>query len=309
MSAVRYSIVVPVYRSEKTLRELYERINDTFARVGDEYELILVEDCGGDASWQVMQSLRRSDKRVKIIRLSRNFGQHNALMCGFAFASGQFIITMDDDLQNPPEEIEKLIKAIVDSDYDVVYGVPDQKRQSAFRNLASSLYSLFNSVTFRNVAGLRISNFRIIRKSVVEQILTVSTPNPIVGHLILKVTQGVGAVTVAHHKRIVGGTTYSMRKLVNHFLNGVLYNSTLPLQLVLAMGLACLVISSILGLYCLVASLAGSGSVSGFTLLALMILFFAGVIMLSLGVVGEYLLKIIQEVGGHPQYVIKDKEV
>jgi len=309
MSGLLYSIVVPVYKSEKTLQELYKRIDNAFAHLDADFELILVEDCGRDKSWQVMQSLHRSDNRVKIIRLTKNFGQHNALMCGFSFATGEYVITLDDDLQNPPEEIEKLISAIKESDYDVVYGVAEQQRQNVIRKFGSKIYSRFNSMIFRNITGLRISNFRIVRKSIVEQILKINTPNPIVGHLILRVTEHVGTVNVFHHKRLSGGTTYSTGKLVKHFLHGVLYNSTLPLKLVLIMGIACLFISVILSFYFLILYLSGSISVSGFTTLVLLILFFSGVIMFSVGIIGEYLLRIVQEVGQPPQFVIKDKEI
>lgn len=309
MSGPLYSIIVPVYRSEKTLRELYERVANVFSDVDGEFELIMVEDCGGDHSWLVMQSLRREDERVRVIRLTRNFGQHNALMCGFSFARGQFVITMDDDLQNPPEEIPKLIGSIVNSDFDVVYGIPEQKRQNAVRKLGSMIYARFNSIIFSNVAKLRISNFRILRKSVVDQIVGAKTPNPIVGHLVLAVTERVGHVTTKQNERAIGRTTYSTSKLVRFFLNGILYNSTLPLRLVSVMGVASLLFCSILAIYYLLLYLSGSIGVSGFTTLVLLMLFFFGVIMLSMGIIGEYLLRIIQEVGGRPQYVIMDKDV
>jgi len=309
MSPPEYSIVVPVYKSERTLPELYDRVNRAMESLGTNYELILVEDCGGDQSWQVMQSLRRKDSRVKIARLTRNFGQHNALMCGFSLATGTFVITMDDDLQNPPEEIPRLIETIKDSDFDVVYGVPAEKRHSLARRLASRAYSSLNTVMFRKVAGLRISNFRIIRKPVVEQILQFHTPNPVVGHLLLKVSEQIGSVRVEHHERLHGSTTYSSAKLVRHFLHGVFYNSTLPLKFVSGLGVVCLLISAILAIYYLTLYLTGSITVSGFTTLVLLVLFFSGITMFSIGIIGEYLLRIIQEVGRPPQYVIRDKEV
>jgi len=309
MAATEYSIVVPVYRSERTLSGLYERVDRAMAALGANYELILVEDCGGDGSWRMMQSLHRADSRVKIARLTRNFGQHNALMPGFSLATGDYIITMDDDLQNPPEEICRLIDTIRGSDFDVVYGVPVERRQNLIRRLSSLAYSFLNTVMFRKVTGLRISNFRIIRKPIVEQILQFQTPNPIVGHLLLKVTERVGVVRVEHHERLQGSTSYSTAKLARHFLHGVLYNSTLPLKLVSGLGVACLLVSVILAIYYLTLYLTGSISVSGFTTVVLLVLFFSGVTMFSIGIVGEYLLRIIQEVGGQPQYVIRDKEV
>jgi dolichol-phosphate mannosyltransferase/undecaprenyl-phosphate 4-deoxy-4-formamido-L-arabinose transferase len=309
MAEALYSIVVPVYRSEKSLRELYDRIDKTFETIDGDYELILVEDCGGDNSWQVMKSLRRLNEKVKIITLTKNFGQHNALMCGFSIASGQYVITMDDDLQNPPEEIPKLISAITNSDLDVVYGIPQRKKQSLLRNVGSFAFFRLVSSIFGQISKLKVSNFRIIRKYVVDHILQIYTPNPLVGLLILKVTEKIGTVTVEHHERLRGKTTYSMAKLLRHFLHGILYNSTLPLKAVFVLGIACLCLCVTLGTYYLIAYLKGVITVSGWTTLVLLMLFFSGVIMFSMGIVGEYLLRIIQEVYRIPQYVIKDKEV
>jgi dolichol-phosphate mannosyltransferase/undecaprenyl-phosphate 4-deoxy-4-formamido-L-arabinose transferase len=256
-----------------------------------------------------MKSLRRLNEKVKIITLTKNFGQHNALMCGFSIASGQYVITMDDDLQNPPEEIPKLISAITNSDLDVVYGIPQRKKQSLLRNVGSFAFFRLVSSIFRQIPKLKVTNFRIIRKYVVDHILQIYTPNPLVGLLILKVTEKIGTVTVEHHERLRGKTTYSMAKLLRHFLHGILYNSTLPLKAVFVLGIACLCLCVTLGTYYLIAYLKGVITVSGWTTLVLLMLFFSGVIMFSMGIVGEYLLRIIQEVYRIPQYVIKDKEV
>jgi dolichol-phosphate mannosyltransferase/undecaprenyl-phosphate 4-deoxy-4-formamido-L-arabinose transferase len=309
MPETLYSIVVPVYKSESSLRELHDRVDKTFEKFDGDYELILVEDCGGDDSWQVMKSLRQLNNKVKIVTLTKNFGQHNALMCGFSFASGQYVITMDDDLQNPPEEIPKLINAIVGSDLDVVCGIPERKKQSLLRNAGSIAFLHLVSVIFKRVPHLKVSSFRIIRKFVVDQILQIYTPNPLVGLLTLKVTEKIGTVTVGHHKRLHGKTTYSTAKLLKHFLHGILYNSMLPLKAVFALGILCLCLSVALGMYYLIASLKGAIAVSGWTTLVLLILFFSGITMFSIGIVGEYLLRIIQEVYRVPQYVVKDKEV
>ena len=125
------SVVIPVYKADDCLEELYRRLSSVLLSISGDYEIIFVEDCGGDNSWEVMQTLRKTDGRVKIIRLTKNFGQHNALMCGLSLATGQYVVTMDDDLQNPPEEIEKLINAILGSDYDVQY---EERELSAFES-------------------------------------------------------------------------------------------------------------------------------------------------------------------------------
>jgi len=309
MAKPLYSIVVPVYKSEHCLRELYNRIDKTFENIDGDYELILVEDCGGDNSWQVMKSLRELDNRVKIIKLTRNFGQHNALMCGFSFASGRYVITMDDDLQNPPEEIPKLIDAITNSDFDVVCGMPKKRKHSLFRNIGSHAYLSLVSLIFKQIPYLKMSNFRIIRKYVIDNVLQIYTPNPTVGILMLKITEKVGGVTVDHHERFCGKSTYSRAKLFRHSMHGILYNSTLPLKVVFFLGIVCLCLSAALGMYYLIAYLKGAITVSGWTTLVLLMLSSSGIIMFSVGIIGEYLLRIIQEVYRIPQYVIKDKEI
>ncbi|MBW2173155.1 MAG: glycosyltransferase family 2 protein [Deltaproteobacteria bacterium] len=309
MNNALYSIVVPVYKSQGSLRELYERIDKTFEHVDGDYELILVEDCGGDDSWEAMRSLRKRDNRVKIIRLTRNFGQHNALMCGFSFASGDYVITMDDDLQNPPEEIPKLIDAIKGSDLDVVYGKPAGRRHSLVRNAGSSAYFWLISVIFKRDPGFQMSNFRIIRKHVVKHLLQIPTPNPAVGLLILNITERIGSVTVEHQERLHGKTTYTAAKLIRHSLHGILYHSTLPLKGVFLFGMFSVCLAFVLGAYYLTLFLGGRITVPGWMTLVLLVLFFSGIIMFSLGITGEYLLRITQEVYHLPQYLIRDKDV
>lgn len=301
-----YSVVVPVYNSASSLPELHARIDQTFKGLNRPFELILVEDGSRDNSWEIMKSLRADDRRVKIVRLAKNYGQHNALMCGFKFTRGDFVLTIDDDLQNPPEEIPKLIRAIESSNHDVVFGVPMRRAHSAIRNTASFTYFRLLAKAMGENANLRLSNFRIIKKHVIDHILSVSSPNPIVGLLLLNVTDRIASVPVEHHERRYGCTTYSNAKLVKLFLHGILYNSFLPLKLVWYLGIGCLGLSGGLGLYYLIRYLTGTITVSGFTTLVLLILFFSGIQMFAVGVVGEYLLRIIQEVRQIPPYTIRD---
>lgn len=309
MPETLYSIVVPVYKSKDSLRQLHDRIDKTFENINGDYELILVDDCSGDGSWKVMKALREQNSRVKIASLSRNFGQHNAIMCGFSLARGEYIITMDDDLQNPPEEIPRLVDAIRDSELDVVFGIPRIKRHSLIRNAGSRVFTCLISAAFANIPRVQLSSFRILRKTIVNHVIQTGTANPHVGLLLLKVTQSIGTITVDHHERLSGKTTYSAVKLVRHFLHGVLYSGTLPLKAVAALGIICLFLCAALSAYYLVAFLVGIITVSGWTTLVLLILFFSGTIMFSMGIIGEYLLRILQELSRTPQYVIKDKEV
>jgi len=304
-----YSIVVPVYKSEPSLRELAERVDRTFEGIEGDYELILVEDGGGDKSWEVMRSLREENRKVKIIRLTRNFGQHNALMCGFSFASGDFIITIDDDLQNPAEEIPKLIEAIRGSDLDVVSGAPKERKHSWVRNAGSFAYRWLASQTFKRAPVFQMSNFRIMTRAVNDDLLRIQTPNPALGLLILNITDRIGSVPVEHRERLYGKTTYTAAKLVRHVFHGILYHSTLPLKWVFVLGLFSMFLSFTLGAYYLTLFFLGRIGVPGWMTLVLLLLFFSGVVMFSLGIIGEYLLRITQEVYRVPQYLIRDKDV
>ena len=304
-----YSIVVPVFNSEHSLEELHEETCAVFDTLGSSFELILVEDCGIDNSWEVMKSLRSRDRRVKIIRLTKNFGQHNALMCGFSVAQGDFVITMDDDLQTPPQEIPKLINGLHESELDVVYGLPQRRKQSAIRNLGSTLYRYLIGCIFSEQPRSRLSSFRIIRKDIVDHILQIPTPNPLIGLLILKVTDNVGSVEVENHQRKYGKTNYTPLKLVRHFLNGILYHSTLPLKAVCLLGICTSSLSVLLSIYYLILYATGRIGVQGWVTIVLLVLFFSGTIMFSIGIIGEFLLRIIQEVGRMPTYLVKEKDV
>jgi len=291
------------------LRELYERVDKTFENMEGDYELIMVEDGGGDKSWEVMRSLRNENQKVRIIRLTRNFGQHNALMCGFSFASGDYVITIDDDLQNPPEEIPKLIDAIKGSDLDVVCGTPKSRRQSWVRNAGSIFYRWLVSLVFKHEPVFQMSNFRIMKRTVNDDLLRIQTPNPAVGLLLLNITDRIGHVSVEHRERLYGRTTYTTAKLVRHVFHGILYHSTLPLKGVFFLGVFSMFLALALGGYYLALFFLGRIGVPGWMTLVLLVLFFSGAIMFSLGIIGEYLLRITQEVYHVPQYLIRDKDV
>jgi glycosyltransferase involved in cell wall biosynthesis len=309
MDPVLYSIVVPVYNSEKSLEELSSRIDTTFKRIEGVYELILVDDGSSDTSWHVMQKLRRQNPQVKIIRLMRNFGQHNALICGLHHASGEYILTMDDDLQHPPEEIPKMIEAIRNSNDDVIFGGLREKKHSLIKNIGSYCFRRSMHLLFKHHPKIRISSFRIFRRQVLQHILQDKTPNPVIGPMLFSVTNKVGTIEVEHNCRVYGRTTYTMTKLVRQFLHAVLYYSAAPLKAIFWVGITSILLSFILACYYLIRYLREEITVPGWMTLVLLVLFFSGSIMFSLGIIGEYLLRIVQEVRWSPQYLIRDKEM
>ncbi len=309
MNQKLYSIVVPVYEGEHSLKALCRRIDNTFENVEGDYEIILVDDGSSDNTWQIMKSLRAKNQKTKIIRLTRNYGQHNAIMCGFRHASGDYVITMDSDLQNPPEEIPKLIQALESSECDMVYGLPKKKQHPLMRNIASILNQKILSIVFKRGASQRTSSFRLIRHQVLSHILQDNTPNPNIGSMISTSTDRTSSIYVEHDKRTHGSTTYTIEKLVRHFLNGILFYSAIPLRTVSYLGLMSAFLSITLSCYYFIRYLLGRITVPGWTTVVLLLLFFSGMIMFSLGIIGEYLLRIIQEVRGNPQYLIREKEI
>ena len=203
-----YSVVVPVYNSQKTLQELYERIKNVFEeKINEPFELVLVDDSSKDQSFKQMEKLRQADKRVKIIQLSRNYGQHCALLCGFHYAKGDFIITMDDDLQHPPEEIPKLIQELDNNpELDVVIAKYMVKKHGPIRNFGTYLANKVSSHIFKKDANLQLTSFRIMKRFVVQGILERRVNFPRIGHLLLLVSNRIGNVVVEHDSRKYGKT-------------------------------------------------------------------------------------------------------
>lgn len=307
MDSPQYSVVIPVYKSQDSLRELYHRIRKVFETLGEEYELILVEDCGSDNSWQVMKSLRNEDRKVRIIRFMKNYGQHSALMCGLEHARGKFIITMDDDLQHPPEEIPKLITKMNEGSYDVVCGSVAEKKHSMLKNIGSFIFCRLISLQYN--PSFRTASFRILRREVIDYIVAIKAVKPMLDILILKVTNNICYVEVEHHQRRYNTSTYTSYKLVRHFLNGIIYYTLLPLKAVFAIGAMCSVLSFVMALYYLIRYLEGKITISGWTTLVLLLLFFFGIITSFLGIIGEYLYRIIQHIGQIPPYTIREKDI
>jgi polyisoprenyl-phosphate glycosyltransferase len=304
MNNPQYSIVVPVFKSEQTLPELYERIVRTFKIISAAFELILVEDGGGDNSWQVMQRLRQEDKRVRIICLAGNFGQHAALMCGLAFARGDYVITIDDDLQNPPEEIPRLIDAMRHSNDDVAFGIPKRKSQTYMRRVGGYLFGRITAKMFGHIFNLKVSNVMIAKKRIVEQILGGVAPRPIVPFLALGATDCVGTVFIEHCPRRQGRTSYSWKKLMRLFMDGILYYNSSTFRGLQAVSTGCFLVSVLMGIIWVILYL--DGKAKGGCLAFVLPLFFIAVI---LSIIRKHLIRVIQETPQKPQYVIREKDV
>lgn len=300
------SVVVPVYRSQATLRELHRRIVATLAPLCPAFEIIFVEDCGGDDSWTVIGELSQRDAAVRGLRLGRNYGQHNALLCGIRAARYDVVVTLDDDLQNPPEEIPLLVDRL-QAGFDVVYGTPEREQNGFLRARAAAITKMALGSTMGLRTARHVSAFRAFRTQVREAFRDYCSPFVSIDVLLTWGTTRFDHVIVRHDPRRAGDSNYTVRKLVTHALNMMTGFTTLPLQLASVLGF----VFSLFGVgvlaYVLVRYMIHGGSVPGFPFLASVIAIFSGVQLFALGIIGEYLARMHQRSMERPPYLVRDQ--
>ena len=301
-----YSVVVPVYNSEPSLGELCNRIDTIFEKLGESYEIILVDDSSFDKSWEVMKTLREKNNNVKIIQLMKNFGQHNAIMCGFQHASGKYVITMDDDLQNPPEEIPKLIEEIKKG-YDAVIGALGSKQDTLMKKAGSSFVRYLNSKIFRTPKNMMFSSFRIMTKAVAYEISVLKTPYPFISGMLFSVTHNITNVTVKHERRKYGHSNYTFSRLIKLAFNLIINYTSLPLRFLSGIGIVFCFLSFFMGVYFIVKKLIVKQILPGWTTVVVLLSFFNGLLLIILSIIGEYLARIIGEVSNKQQFVVREK--
>ena len=305
-----YSVVVPVYNSDHMLEELYTRVSQVFDTViREDFELILVDDGSKDHSYEVMEKLRGRDRRVKIIQMARNFGQHPALLCGFAHARGDFIITMDDDLQHPPEEISKLVSEMNRrDDVDVIIASYEGRKHGFIRRLGTKLSVWATSRMLGKDPDLEITSFRLIRRFIVDAILQTNTYLPQIGNLLVLTSNRIINVPVRHDPRAYGKSGYSFRRLARDLIFDITAHSAFPLIVVRNIGILSFIFSFCLGIFYLIRYFLYGTSVEGWTSLMLVCLAFFGLTLLSIGIIGMYLMNILNEAKKMPHYVVRREE-
>ncbi len=272
------------------LPELHRRILTAVGPLDPDFELILVEDDGGDGSWDAIVELSHQDSRVHGIRLARNYGQHSALLCGIRAAKGEIIVTLDDDLQNPPEEIYALLERL-EAGFDVVYGTPERQHHGLLRNLASRITKLALQGAMGAQTASKVSAFRVFRTRLRDAFASYLSPSVNIDVLLTWGTTRFAAVTVGHAPRASGQSGYTLRKLVTHAINMMTGFSTLPLQIASVLGLAFSLFGAGILVYVFVRYLLEGSGVPGFPFLASIIALFSGVQLFALGIIGEYLAR------------------
>jgi len=298
-----YSIVVPVYNSSESLDELFQRIEKTMKGLNKSFEVIFVDDDSTDASWIRLEDIQKANPdKVTAIRLARNFGQHNATICGIAQASGSYIITIDDDLQNPPEEIKKLITTMGNTDTDLVYGVYGKKQHSMVRNLGSAAIKSSSQRIYRT-KGYG-SSFRLMKSSLGKCLLDHQINFIYIDELFNWYTNHIEFVLVDHQKRPYQRSTYTSHSLFSMFSNLVIYYTAIPLRIMVYTGFISAFLSFIIGVMFIYRKIVHDVPL-GFTALIVAISFSTSIILLSLGIIGEYLSRIYSVQNRKPPYSIK----
>lgn len=298
-----YSVIVPVYNGEATIEQLFTELKQTFDGLKQTFEVIFVEDCGKDNSWHIIEQLKaRYPKHVVGIKLLKNFGQHNATLCGCHFSKGNFIITIDDDLQIPPSEIVKLIECRQQTQADVVYGVYPLKKHSLIRRLGS----LIVRKTFKLGAGTRNegSSFRLIDYAIISKIILHTQSFIYIDELLQWYTNQIVAIPVRHEARKKGETGYPLLKLIVFTLDLIINYTAIPLRIMTYGGLCFALIFFCFGLYYIYIKIATDAQL-GFTSLITAIFFTTGIILFCLGIIGEYLRRIYMGLNQRPQYAIR----
>ena len=298
------SIVIPVYNAANSLNDLHARIIRVLPSLKSDVEILMVDDGSQDGSWEVISQLARQDRRVKGIQLTKNFGQHNALLCGIRAAAGDIIVTMDDDLQNPPEEIPKLL-AKLNEGFDVVYGTPDQEQHSLWRDTASRLTKVILQTTMGVETARQVSAFRIFRAWLKDAFAHYHDSFISIDVLLTWGTNRFAAVTTKHDLRAAGRSNYTFGKLVYHALNMFTGFSTLPLRLASLMGFTLTLFGMGILVYVIGRFLIYGSVVPGFPFLASIIAIFSGAQLFALGILGEYMARVHFRTMAKPSYNVR----
>ncbi len=300
------SVVIPCYNSAKSLPELIVRLTDSLNKITLSHEIIFVNDCSKDNTLSILEDIVNKYDNVKVIDLMYNVGQFKALYCGLETAKGKYIVTMDDDLQHPPEELHKLYTTISsNSNIDAVFGCYKQKQHSFIRNLGTKLIKKINEAIYNKPPNLVMSAFRIMKYQLVDTVINHRTISPVIGAIILKSTNRIINVEVEHHSRKYGASNYNFLKLVKTTFDNVLNFSSKPLQIISLIGIFVSFISFIFSIYIVIRYSWIKKSVPGWSSLMVMINFYSGLILICLGLIGEYLIRILLEVNGTPRYQIR----
>lgn len=303
----KISFVIPCYRSEKTLPGVVAEVEEkmkTLTRY--EYDIFLVNDCSPDGTFEVIRALCREHDNIKGIDFARNFGQHSALMAGLRHSDGDYVVCLDDDGQTPADEVDKLLDKLEEG-YDAVYARYDHKKHSLFRNFGSKLNERMTRIMLGKPKELYVSSYFAVKRFVVEDMVRYENSYPYVIGLVLRSTGKITNVLVNHREREVGTSGYTLKKLIGLWFNGFTAFSVKPLRIATGIGAISAAAGFLYGIYTIAKRFINPDVPMGFSSTMAAIVFFGGMIMLMLGLIGEYIGRIYISLNNSPQYVIREK--
>lgn len=300
------SIVSPVYKAEQIIPLLVERIENTVDKITADYEIILVEDGGPDRSWSVIEALAQNKSKIKGVKLSRNFGQHPAIMAGLSQAKGEWVVVMDCDLQDQPEEIEKLYAKALEG-YDIVLAKRKNRQDGFFKKMTSlffsKVYGYFTDTEYDN----EVANFGIYNRKVIQSVIEIPDAIKFFPLFVKFVGYKSTAIQVEHAERAEGNTSYSFAKLLSLAFNTIISFSNKPLKLFVKFGLTISILSFMVGIYNVYLAMTNQIEVLGYSSIIVSIWFLSGVLITTIGVTGIYVGKIFDQTKNRPTYIIDKK--
>lgn len=296
------SIVIPCYRSEKSIGKVVELTREVFAGLeGYECEFVLVDDCSPDGTFSAISELARTYDNVRGVTLMRNFGQHNAIMCGLHHVQGDLVLGMDDDLQTHPTQIPAILHKMEEG-YDVVYGVFKESANGPVKNFTSWLNRVTAQMMLGRPKDIQTSSFWVITRQLKDQVITFRNYNPYIQALFGRMTNRVGNVQIEHHEREQGSSNYSLAKLVKLWLAYFNY-TVLPLRFISTVGMVTAALGFIAGIFVVVRKLIIQDVLLGWSSLTCIMLVFFGLVLLGLGIIGEYLGDLVLSANSTPQFI------
>lgn len=300
----KISIVVPVYKSQECIEAFINRVDESLN--GLNYELIMVDDCSPDNSWEEIKKAVKLKKEIIGINLRKNSGQDNAIMAGFSKAIGDLIVVMDDDLQHNPADIKKMIQQLEKSDADVCFANFPKKKQKLWKNLGSWFNGKMAEIIINKPCHIYLSPYKIIRKEIIDEILNYRGPFPYVDGILFSITQNVTQVEVEHYKRLAGSSNYTFSMSISVWLKLITSFSVFPLRIASFLGILASILGFILAVFYFAKYFIMGEDVEGWTSLIVIILILCGTILLTLGIIGEYVGRSYLQLYNKPQYSIKE---
>ncbi|MBP3754209.1 MAG: glycosyltransferase family 2 protein [Lachnospiraceae bacterium] len=306
----KVSFIIPCYRSEKTLGIVVNEIETAMAKMADryEYDIFLINDASPDGTAGVIEKLCEENSRIRGISFARNFGQHAALMAGFRYSDGDICVALDDDGQTPADQVDRLLDAI-ENGADAVYARYDHKKHSGFRNFGSRVNDMMLRIMLSKPKELFVSSYFAVRRFVVEDMIRYENSYPYVIGLVLRSTKSIVNVDIDHRDRMEGSSGYTLKKLLGLWFNGFTAFSVKPLRIATFIGGVSACLGLLYGLYVIIRRLIIDipDEAMGFAATMSAIVFFGGMILLMLGLIGEYIGRIYISMNNSPQYVIRDR--